>query len=342
MKDAKKLTIHNTPKFEEYYSLINNNLEGLKRFNLIITAYEVELFELTTAPKTNQDLAKELGFHEEMVQLFCEALLDLGLLTKIGDKYANSPLATTYFCRNSPHHMKHSLQNIKSSANRWAKLSEIIKNGPIIQEKTAFFNSNWLYGIAEGAEAGSVANTLEVITTHLDHKRWRRLLDLGGGHGLYAIGFTALNSELDAYVFDLPQAIPITLEYINEYNAKKVHVISGDFSKDNMGKEYDAIFSSFNQSCFDPVYIPKIIDALSPNGDVILRRFKDSSRTSALATLDWNLHGFNGKKIGSKPHSSENIVDQKTYLSHLANSGLSVLGTFSVDHMSEIIFARKT
>ncbi len=342
MKNAKNLLFSFTPNSKEYSSLLNCSIEGLKRFNLIITAYDAGLFELTTTPKTSQALAKDLGSsHEVMVQLFCDALVEIGLMTKSNGAYVNSPLTATYLCKDSPHYMRHSLHNMKLNAGRWALLSSILKNGPIMQERDDFFGSNWLYSIAEGAEAGSVANTLNVVTAHVDPKRWLRLLDLGGGHGLYAIGFTALNPKLEAYVFDLPKAVPIAKEYINAYNANNVHVITGDFNKDNIGQGYDAVFSSFNQSCFDPTFIPKIVQSLAPNGDVILRRFKDSTRTGALATLDWNLHGFEGKKIGSKPHSSDSTVDRETYLKHLAASGLKVLGTFTVDEISEITFAQK-
>ena len=34
------------------------------------------------------------------------------------------------------------------------------------------------------------------------------MIDLGGGHGLYAIALAALNPALEAYVFDLPLVIP--------------------------------------------------------------------------------------------------------------------------------------
>jgi hypothetical protein len=51
--------------------------------------------------------------------------------------------------------------------------------------------------------------------------------------------------------------------------------------------------------------------------------------------------GFEGKKIGSKSHSSEEIIDQKTYLAQLERAGLTLLGTWSLDKMSEITFACK-
>jgi precorrin-6B methylase 2 len=341
MKDAKNLLVPSSPKSEEYSSLLNDSLEGLKRYTLITTAYDAGLFELTTTPKTSQALAKELdSYHEAMVQLFCDALTEVGLLKKSTGTYVNSQLTATYLCRNSPHYMQHSLENMKLNVNRWTQLPTILKKGPIMQERNAFFGSNWLYSIAENAEAGAVANTLNVVTAHVDPKRWSRLLDLGGGHGLYAIGFTAINPELDAYVFDLPRVASITQDFINRYHAEKVHIISGDYNKDSIGQGYDAVFSSFNQSCFDPAFIPKIAQALAPNGEVILRRFKDSSRAGALATLDWNLHGFEGKKVGSRPHSSGSVVDREAYLKHVADL-LEVVGTFSVDKISEVTIARK-
>jgi hypothetical protein len=342
MKQAKNLLIPSSPKFEEFSSLINNSIDGLKRYNLILTALDAKLFEHTSTPKTACALADELGdYHKTMVSLFCEALVEIGLLVKQNDVYVNSPLTQTYLCDTSPHYMSHALQNMKLNANHWSLLPVILKNGPIMQERKTRFGENWLKGIAEWAEAGSVFTTLKVITTHLKAERWRKLLDLGGGHGLYAIGFTALNPALEAFVFDLPAVMPVTEEYIDAYNAKRVHFLSGDFYKDDIGQGYDAIFSSFNQSCSDPVLVTKIVQALAPGGEVILRRFKDSSREGALKILDWNLQGFEGKKIGSKPHSSDTAVNRGDYLKQLEASGLKILGTFPVDENSEITFAHK-
>jgi hypothetical protein len=113
-----------------------------------------------------------------------------------------------------------------------------------------------------GPKTGSLSNTIKVIIAPLDLQRWRRLLDIGGGHGLCAIAFTSLNPQLEAFVFDLPRIIPITNKYIEAYRAERVHALPGDFYKDNLGRNYDAIFSSFNQSCNDPVLIPKLVQAL--------------------------------------------------------------------------------
>jgi precorrin-6B methylase 2 len=343
MKTPKDLLTSPNPPSQELSSLLEKSAEGLKKYHLILTAWEAGVFEHAVTPKTAKQLSEELcGCHEVMLQLFLDALSEVGLLTKTADTYTNSSLSSTYLTCSSPYYMEHAFQNMKTNIDRWTLLPSIIKTGPIKGARSDFFNQDWLVSIAENARAGTVANVLNIITTHLNPQNWKRLLDLGGGHGLYAIAFTALNPNLEAYVFDLPQMVPIAERYIKEYNADRVHAVPGDFYKDSIGDGYDVIFSSFNQSCGDPALIKIMVEALAPGGYLVLRRFKDSSREGALKTLDWNLLGFEGKKIGSKAHSSGEVVDQKAYLTQLETAGLIILGTYSVDVISEITFAQKT
>ncbi len=342
MKNPKDLLTPLSPNSSDFTSLINGSIDGLKRYYIIMTALDVGLFERMVTRKSAQALSEELGgYHPLMMEMFCDTLVELGLLTKQEDTYVNSELANTYLSQKSPHYMKATLQNLKSNVDRWTTLPNILKNGPIMQKRDDLFGANWLKGIAEWAEVGSVAQTLNVVKNHVNVQSWMRLLDLGGGHGLYAIGFTALNPRLKAYVYDLPRVAPVTKEYIKEYGANRVQILSGDFTKDDIGQSYDAIFSSFNPSCNEPAMLQKIINALSPGGDLILRRFKDSSREGALQRLDWNLQCFEGKKIGSSPHSSGRFVNRETYMEKMKASGLYIVGTFSVDDISEITFARK-
>jgi protein-L-isoaspartate O-methyltransferase len=341
MKQINNLLNPSFPRSQAFSTLIKKSQEGMKRYYLIMTAWDEGLFECTVTPKTSQEIAQQMGYHEAMTQMFCDALTEVGLLLKEEDKYSNSPLTRNYLTKSSSRYMSHSLENMKENAKHWSQLPKLLRDGPIIKEKSKVFGEDWIVRIAEWAEAGSVFNTIKVVTNYLNVHRWKRLLDIGGGHGLYSIAFAALNPELEVFVFDRPQITPITCRYIDEYEAQRVHMISGDFYTDSIGEGYDAIFSSFNQSCFDPELIPKLVKALKPNGDLVLRRFKDNSREGALKVLDWNLVQFEGKKIGSKPHSSGKIVDRDEYLENLEASGLIVLDIVHVDEMSEIVFARK-
>ena len=48
---------------------------------------------------------------------------------------------------------------------------------------------------------------INIISELPEFKEARKLLDLGGGHGLYAITFTKSNPNLGAYVFDFPDVV---------------------------------------------------------------------------------------------------------------------------------------
>lgn len=341
VKDVKALLSEPSPKSKTFTALVRNSIEGLQKYYAITTAWESGIFEYTVIPRTSREIALQLDYHEVMVQMFCEALVDIGLLAKKKGKYANSPLTQVYLTRSSSRYMLNTLKDMKTNAYRWSQLSTLLKDGPIVREQDRMFVDGRILKIAEWAEAGLVCKVMNIVTKSLDISRWKNLLDIGGGHGLYSIAFVALNPQLEACVFDQPNVTSITRKYLNAYQAQRVHIISGDFNVDSIGQGYDAIFSSFNQTCNNPKFISKFVNALNPNGDLILRRHKDKSKEDAMQTLDWNLIYYKGTKLGRKPHSSNKAIRKDEYIRHLKSEGLEILDCKSVDKMSEIIFARK-
>ena len=202
MKDVNNLLNPHFPTSKAFSTLIRSSLEGLKRYRLIMTAWENGLFDYTVTPKTHQDIAKELGYHETMTQMFCDALTEVGLLIKKGNTYVNSPLSRNYLTCSSSLCLTNTLQNMEKNAELWNQLATILKDGPVTKDKNDRFGAKWITGIAEWAEAGSVYNVVKAVSAQVNINRWRRLLDIGGGHGLYAIAFAALNPALEAFVFD--------------------------------------------------------------------------------------------------------------------------------------------
>jgi hypothetical protein len=168
------------------------------------------------------------------------------------------------------------------------------------------------------------------------------MLDLGGGHGLYAIAFSKLNENLQAFIFDLPSVTEKTKHFIEKYGASNVDVIPGDFFKDEIGNEYDLIFSSFNPGGKVPSLIPKITAALNPGGIFITRQVPDEKiKSSPLISLDWNLWTFEDVKKGDTGYSFENSISFSEYIDKLENYGLEVFQSLDMREASRIVFARK-
>ena len=157
-----------------------------------------------------------------------------------------------------------------------------MRQGPDIVEKGPFFGEV-VHCMAENARCGLLQETVRVVMENVDFTNVKKFLDLGGGHGLYSIALTSLNENLQAFVFDLPPVTSETRYFIDKYGASRVDIIPGDFFKDDIGSDYDVIFSSFNPGGKVPSLIPKIAGALKPEGVFITQTPRYTQRNPPLS-----------------------------------------------------------
>jgi len=178
----------------------------------------------------------------------------------------------------------------------WSKLGQALKEGVIPQkpdEKKSAFDKTFILSMAEASMRGPLHRIVKKIRDIPEFKKAKKLLDLGGGHGLHAIAFAQINPDLEAIVFDLPPVVEVTKEYISQYGMEeRVKVMAGDFDKDDIGKGYDVIFVSHSafyhtkESIHEP--LEKIHEALNKGGIVISNHWMldDGKNSSTLALWD--------------------------------------------------------
>ena len=75
--------------------------------------------------------------------------------------------------------------------------------------------------MAENALSGRLQAVIRVIINLPGFDRARRVLDLGGGHGLYAIALGMQNPGIEAWVFDLPDVVPLAGSYPGQVQGRK-------------------------------------------------------------------------------------------------------------------------
>ncbi len=258
-----------------------------------------------------------------------------------GAVYLVSELSATYLLEGSPFSQRHYLAERLRNVELWVRLPQILKRGPEIVEKGPFFGEV-VQCMAENARCGLLQETVRVVRENVDFTKVKKLLDLGGGHGLYAIAFAKLNENLQAFVFDLPPVTQKTKDFIEKYGASRVDIIPGDFFNDEIGSGYDVIFSSFNPGGKVPSLIPKISKALTPGGVFVTRQIPDEKmKSSPLLSLDWNLWTFEDVKKGGSGYSFENSVPFSEYIEMLESHGLEVFRVLDMNDGSRIVFAWK-
>ncbi|RLI05987.1 methyltransferase, partial [Candidatus Bathyarchaeota archaeon] len=257
-------------------------------------------------------------------------------------------LSETYLTKDSPFSQQFFIKNTTKMVELWRNLPEILKKGPVKFNITEFFKERVVHSLAQNTLSGELQKTVEIVSSLPEFKTAKKLLDLGGGHGLYAIAFSILNKNLQAFVFDLPGVVEQTKEYLKKYGVERVHVIPGNFFVDDFGKDYDIIFSSYNPGGKKLELIPKIYSSLKDGGLYINKQYfpdKLEKDKTILLDLEWCLWVFDKEEKGDRIYSFKNDATMDEYLEALENIGFKVLKildiTFADKTSNKIIICKK-
>ena len=285
------------PDVEDRSGLLRGIAMGLEKSQVFLTAVELNVFTLLKEPKTAEALSKELGTHQELTHRFLDILVALEVLVKHENQYATVPDVTPFLVEGEPYNLnfKHYWEHITEARDNWLNLKQVLKTNRLNKTDRSVihehkFDSDLIGWIARWSMLGRLQATLEIVSKLQEFKNARRLIDLGGGHGLFAIGFAQENPKLEAIVFDQPEVTEITQGYIARYGMQdRVRTMTGDFTKDDLGSDYDVAFESLAH--YEPeekvvAFYRRVHAALNDNGIFITQRHTiDNDENGPL----WNL-----------------------------------------------------
>jgi len=170
--------------------------QGAEKFILLKAAIVLNVFEFFDKPGTAGEFVDKVHTDSELTEKFLNALVATGLLTKKDSLYGNTSLASTYLIKDRPFYQGNLLELMNQTRQeRWANLGRCLKEGPIQpnKDKKQVFNKNFIVAMAEGAMREGLHRTVEIVSSLPEFTGSKKLLDIGGGHGLYAIAFSQAN-----------------------------------------------------------------------------------------------------------------------------------------------------
>jgi len=250
------------------------------------------------------DIASEINADARGTEFLLDALAAMGLLKKTAGIYSNSEEALEYLCSTSPKYIGHIILHHHHILDGWAQLHDAVKLGHPVDmrshgedvERESFLMG--MFNLAMGIAPR--------LSSEIDLKGRRHLLDLGGGPGTYAIHFCLANPHLTAVVYDRPTTEPFARRTLNGFNlTDRVTFIGGDFSSDPIsGGPYDVAWLSHilhslgQEEC--QTLINKTVAALQPGGLLLIHEFildnaKDGPEFPALFSLNMLIHNHNGR-----------------------------------------------
>ncbi|MGD9123487.1 MAG: class I SAM-dependent methyltransferase [Desulfarculaceae bacterium] len=286
------------PKETLSFRPLHQMLIGQIRFRLLQAGLTLGVFDLLDVYRTADEVAAEMDAHAQSTRFFLDALTNLGLVRKKEGRYLNSPLTAQFLASGSSLYLGPLLAMTKQmSLDTLDDLEERVRKGPCLPQpdddspaqcswvESARASAPWALG-----EMGCRA--AEIISKLPGFEHFEKMLDLGGGHGLFALYFVQASEALHAVVFDHAPVVDLASELIAFYEmGDRVTVMAGDYVRDDIGRDYDLIWASATLSCskndLEPLFT-KIHGALKPNGYFVsLHDGMTCEQTQPDMVLEW-------------------------------------------------------
>jgi len=275
---------------------IDEMIKGYRTSHILLTAIEKGVFTRLSESKSAKELAEEIGTDPRTTEKFLNVLVTLGLLAKSHKEYTNTVDAETFLVEGKTFYMGNFVRITVGGNLLLSHLDEVLKNGGSLQERSEeyTFEEVQILGHAERALCYELPIIFDTLKDVPEFANAKRILDLGGAHGVYSMAFAQKNSVSEVTLLDLPPVIKIAKNFIDQHGMKdRIKFEAGDFNTDDIGNGYDLVFVShvFYQKKGIESVLDKIYDSLNENGAVILNHWVvNETRTGPRISVLFDLY----------------------------------------------------
>jgi ubiquinone/menaquinone biosynthesis C-methylase UbiE len=252
---------------------------GALSFQTVATAIRLGVFEaLKDGPQTPIALAKKLGLNAHGCKLLLQTLEAIGYTQLQGEAYANSPMSAKWLTSSSEANFSPYFDFWEVVIpTLWRNLDESLRTG---QAPTNLYE--WIEDQPETSRAfqqAMIAIAQLIKNNIADRLKFlqsaQRLLDVGGGHGEYTAAICQKYPDLNAVIFDSPQALATGREHVAASGfSGRVTFQEGSFLTDELGSGYDAVLLFNIIHGFDGTQntnlFRKAKRALNPGGKIVI------------------------------------------------------------------------
>ena len=303
-------------------------VRGFQSSRVLLTAIELDVFTAVGQGTRSDDIAVTLATDRRATEMLLDALVALNVLRKQGGVYSNTPLSGRYLVVGARDDARAALKHSAHLWPRWSTLTDCVRQGTsMTYQEMVDRGDEWTTAFIAAMHRNATARApLVVNATGLDGVR--RMLDVGGGSGAYAIAFARAIRDLRVEVFDLPTVLPIAQGHIDEAGlSDRITTHSGDLRTDDLGSGFDLILLSAICHMLGPVanqdLLGRCFAALAPGGRVLVQDFiLEPDRTSPRFAALFALNMLVGTSEGS------------TYTSEEYRSWLNQVGFVDIQHVA--------
>ncbi len=278
-------------------------IRGYMPSRCILTALELDIFTAVGDGATAKQIGTQIDANTRATATLLNVLVALGLLSKSGGNFRNTPESARFFVQGSKDDHRNGLLHTADIWHRWSTLTDAVRLGtriPTGRDNAPGRTHNFIAGMERNARERA-----PLVVKALGTAGVRRILDLGGGSGAYSIAFAKAGPDVKCEILDLPEVVPITAEYVNKAGVSAQVVIrAGDMLHDDFGSGYDivmlnAICHMFAEEQNEEIF-RRARQALAPNGRLVVQDFiLNPDKTGPLHAALFSLNMLVGTEAGA-------------------------------------------
>lgn len=271
-------------------------IRAFQESRVLLSAVELDIYTAVGDGAVASGVAQKLGTDPRATESFLNALVAMGTLEKEGATFRNTPMTARFLVAGSPDYSRPALMHTVNLWDSWSTMTESVRAGTAVGYKEmAGRDKQWMEPFIAAMHRNGLENSAPLVNA-VGAEGASRLLDVGGGSGIYSIAFARANPQLRAEIFDLPDVVRMSQRYIDEAGLTgRITTRVGDLRKDELGQGYDLVLLSAICHMLSPEenrdLFARCQRALVPQGRVVIRDFvleadKTAPRNGALFALN--------------------------------------------------------
>jgi ubiquinone/menaquinone biosynthesis C-methylase UbiE len=234
---------------------------------------DFKVFNHLSMPISAEEVARRIDTKPEPTSRLLDMLAIMGMIEKADGRYVNTQVAEEFLVTGRPTYLGDFMQvSLDEYARMAAQIPMSLKNGIKSQTIPEEQWSGWSEMTIRVQLARWASKVLPLVADMPEFPRLKRMLDLAGNAGIYTVALVSHHPTLEGIVFDQPSVIETTREVISKYGLDdRIGVLTGDFTKDDIGNDYDLVRTSDTLSFFPDKkklenICKKVYESMNPGG----------------------------------------------------------------------------
>ncbi|HYN88606.1 MAG TPA: methyltransferase [Ardenticatenaceae bacterium] len=243
----------------------------------VMSATKLGIFEaLAEGPLTAGEVAARCDTHPAATGKLLDALVGVGYVQALGERYDLAPLARKWLLQASPRSLypKMLLQFVEWE---WIEHSdEFVRSGTPLQIHERLAPEEWAH-YQQAMRSLALFAAPEVGWRTPVPRGAREMLDIGGAHGYFSVAICRRHPALRSVILDLPEAVAQAAPLLaREGMGDRIRYRAGNVLTDDLGSEaFDLVFMANVAHHFDAetnrALAERVARALRPGGVYVIQ-----------------------------------------------------------------------